>query len=99
MNSILNALQIEPRNIKSSLLWGAVLLVILGLVRGTPFGEVYQLFCNVWAFVATSLVFIDATLDVVAYVLMFTLLTVLAFSLSSVFKAWRRRRSVRKDAC
>lgn len=79
-------------DIKAALIWGAVLLVILSLIRGAPLTDVYNLTLTVWTFLGTCILFLDAVLDVVAYGLLLALFSALAFAVIGVSRALVERR-------
>lgn len=99
MDNILNNLPTEKRDYKAALLWGAVLLVILVLLRGEPVSDLYYLLVNVWDFIVNTFVFLEATLDVIAYALMLLLLACLAFAVTTVYRAWSLRRKQQSNYC
>ncbi len=92
MNAYFNVSPQTKTDIKSALIWGGVLLVILSLIRGAPLTDVYNLVLTVWAFLGMGIMFLDATLDVLAYALLLGLLSALAFAAIGVSRALARRR-------
>ena len=99
MDNILKNLPAEKRDCKAALLWGAVLLILVVLLRGNPVSDVYYLLVNLWHFIVNTFVFLEATLDVVAYVLMLLLLSTLAFAVTTVYRAWSQRRKQQAEYC
>jgi len=99
MDNYLDQLPTEKRDYKAALLWGAVLLVLIVLLRGTPVNDVYILLVNIRDFIANTFVFLEATLDMVAYALMLLLLATLAFAVTMVSRAWGQRRRQNRNYC
>lgn len=99
MENYLNYLPTEKRELKAALLWGAVLLVVMVLLRATPVSDVYYLLLNIWHFIVNTFVFLEATLDIVAYALLLMLLATLAFSVAAVSRAWSQRRKQQSSYC
>ncbi len=88
-------LKVSPQtktDIKAALIWGAVLLVILSLIRGAPLTDLYDLALTIRTFLGTCILFLDATLDVLAYVLLLGLFSSLAFAVIGVSRALVSRR-------
>lgn len=92
MDSFFNNLPLEKKDLRTALLWGAVLLVLITLLRGTPITDIYYLLVNVWDFIVNTFVFLEATLDIIAYALILLLLTTLVFAVTSVARALGQRR-------
>lgn len=99
MENYLENLPLDKRDSKAALLWGAVLLVLLLLLRGQPVTDVYFLLVNVSDFIVNTFVFLEATLDIVAYALLLLLLATLAFSVTMVTRAWGQRRRQNSSYC
>ncbi len=92
-------LPVTKTDIKASLMWGGVLLIILSLVRGTPLNDLYNLALACRDFILSTVVFFEAALDVLSYVMLLALFAALAMTASRVSRAMADRRRQRKMAC
>ncbi len=99
MNNLLKDVKLNKKDMKASLVWGAVLLIIFTLFRGHPVADLYKLLLSFSDFIVNTFVFLEATLDVLAYIVLLALLTTLAYGIMGVLRAWGNRRRQQNNYC